>query len=114
MGVAGSSIGATVVLEAIRSGRIEPDAVVLRAPPLGGRGFAGVSGPALVIVGSQDPLVHSINRAEARELVTVEVVEGAGHLFEEPGTLEQALEATVRWFVTHLRDAPERKQEGGL
>jgi len=29
-------------------------------------------------------------------------VPGATHLFEEPGTLEQAAEHAARWFVKHL------------
>jgi putative phosphoribosyl transferase len=30
------------------------------------------------------------------------IVPGASHLFEEPGTLEQAAELARDWFLTHL------------
>jgi putative phosphoribosyl transferase len=33
----------------------------------------------------------------------VEVVPGATHLFEEPGTLHQAAALATRWFTGHLR-----------
>ena len=33
----------------------------------------------------------------------VEVVPGATHLFEEPGTLHQAAALATRWFTSHLR-----------
>jgi hypothetical protein len=29
-------------------------------------------------------------------------VPGAGHLFEEPGTLEAVAELAARWFLQHL------------
>ncbi len=106
LGAAGSSLGATVVIEAIRAGRINPAAAVLRAPPLDERGFAGIRVPTLVIVGSRDPLREAIEHATARKLVEVDVVDGATHLFEEPGTLERALEATVAWFTRHLATRP--------
>jgi putative phosphoribosyl transferase len=41
------------------------------------------------------------------ECATLAQVQGAGHLFEEPGTLEQAVQRTVEWFEGHLRGAPE-------
>lgn len=34
-----------------------------------------------------------------REMV---IVPGAGHLFEEPGTLDQVVELTTDWFLRHL------------
>jgi hypothetical protein len=41
------------------------------------------------------------------EYTTLAEVQGAGHLFEEPGTLEQAVRRTVEWFEGHLRGTPE-------
>ena len=38
--------------------------------------------------------------------LTLSVVEGAGHLFEEPGKLEEALQRTVDWFTRQLAAAP--------
>jgi len=35
-------------------------------------------------------------------LVALEIVQGATHLFEEPGTLEQVMELAARWFGRYL------------
>ncbi|GIU89667.1 MAG: hypothetical protein KatS3mg010_0766 [Acidimicrobiia bacterium] len=40
--------------------------------------------------------------------VELAVVPGASHLFEEPGTLEQAAALARDWFVRHLAGAPGR------
>lgn len=34
--------------------------------------------------------------------VPMEIVPGAGHLFEEPGALEQVAQLTRDWFMEHL------------
>ena len=36
----------------------------------------------------------------------LEIVPGATHLFEEPGTLEHVARSAARWFASHF-DAPE-------
>lgn len=61
--------------------------------------------PTLLIVGSEDGAVIEMNRdAQARMDVdtTLELVPGASHLFEEPGTLERAADLARDWFVRHL------------
>ncbi len=32
----------------------------------------------------------------------LEVVEGATHLFEEPGTMDEVIELATEWFEQHL------------
>jgi pimeloyl-ACP methyl ester carboxylesterase len=108
IGVAGSSLGGVVTLEATRRRLIHPAALVLRAPPAEPHEFAHVDVPTLIIAGSHDPLLPMIRRAAAvTECATLAQVQGAGHLFEEPGTLEQAVQRTVEWFEGHLRGTPE-------
>jgi pimeloyl-ACP methyl ester carboxylesterase len=108
IGVAGSSLGGVVALEAARRRLIRPAALVLRAPPVEPHEFAHAEVPILVIAGGYDPLLPQIRAAAAAtEWATLSVVPGAGHLFEEPGTLEQAVEQTVDWFDSHLHGAPE-------
>jgi putative phosphoribosyl transferase len=108
IGVAGSSLGGVVALEATRRRLIHPAALVLRAPPAKPHEFAHVDVPTLVIAGSHDPLLPMIRQAVAvAECTTLAEVQGAGHLFEEPGTLEQAVQRTVQWFEGHLRGTPE-------
>ena len=61
--------------------------------------------PTLLIVGGRDQVVLDLNRAAAAELRCehrVEVVPGATHLFEEPGTLEAAADLAGDWFGRHL------------
>ena len=57
------------------------------------------------IVGSLDGDVLMLNRRAAAMLRCphqIEVVPGATHLFEEPGTLEAVAGHASRWFVRHL------------
>ena len=67
--------------------------------------------PTLLIVGGNDWNVLDLNDQAAtllsgpRELA---IVPGAGHLFEEPGTLEQVADLAGRWFVRHLARQPAR------
>jgi putative phosphoribosyl transferase len=56
-------------------------------------------------VGSKDHTVLQLNRraqAQLRCLNRLTVVEGATHLFEEPGTLAEAAMRARDWFVHHL------------
>ena len=82
-----------------RGGR--PD---LAAPRLG-----EVTAPTLLVVGGEDRTVLELNRQTdgllrcPRELA---VVEGATHLFEEPGTLAEAALLAADWFVAHLLADP--------
>ncbi len=107
IGGAGSSLGGVVALDATQRRLIRPAALVLRAPPAERGQFAPVDTAALVIVGGRDPLLPQIREAMAMSRwATLSVVDGAGHLFEEPGTLDQAVERTVEWFKTHLAPIP--------
>jgi hypothetical protein len=40
---------------------------------------------------------------EMTATVALDVIPGATHLFEEPGTLDAATASAVRWFRKHLR-----------
>lgn len=106
MGIAGSSMGATVALDAALAGRVQPAAMVLRAPPVEPGAFDALDVPTLVLIGGADPLLHNVEPAAERgPAVTLSVVAGAGHLFEEPGALQEALDRTVAWFREHFAAA---------
>ena len=86
-------------------------AVVSRGgrPDLAGAdALARVKAPSLLIVGELDGVVIELNAAAQdamhceREMV---IVPGAGHLFEEPGTLDQVVTLARNWFRQHLGDA---------
>ncbi len=108
----GASTGAAAALVAAAraagaSGTAEPVAVVSRGgrPDLAGDSLAAVRAPTLLIVGSLDTAVLELNE-EARSRMhcatRLEVVPGASHLFEEPGTLEQVAELAGDWFEQHF------------
>jgi dienelactone hydrolase len=109
LGYFGASTGAaaTLVAAADRSKRVR--AIVSRGgrPDLAGDALVSVVAPVLFIVGSHDPVVRDLNYSAAAQLPTgtehkVEIVRGASHLFEEPGTLDQVAILARDWFEQHL------------
>lgn len=110
IGCFGASTGAAAALQAAaRHPGIA--AVVSRGgrPDLAGpQALAAVRAPTLLIVGGRDEVVIDLNR-QAFDLLRcekkLEIVPGATHLFEEPGTLDQAAEHAARWFAAHLETA---------
>jgi alpha-beta hydrolase superfamily lysophospholipase len=106
LGYFGASTGAAAALWAA-AGDPEIAAVVSRGgrPDLAGPHLDGVTAPTLLIVGSRDDVVLDLNR-DARTRLGAEselaVVPGATHLFDEPGTLQNAAELARDWFVGHL------------
>ncbi|MCZ7527490.1 MAG: phosphoribosyltransferase family protein [Acidimicrobiia bacterium] len=107
VGYFGASTGAAAALWAAAD---DPSvmAVVSRGgrPDLAAEHLARVRAPTLLIVGGHDDVVLDLNRRAQRMLVCenrLDVVPGATHLFEEPGTLEQAAALARDWFREHLR-----------
>lgn len=108
-GLFGASTGAAAALcaAAERSGRV--GAVVSRGgrPDLAAACLDRVDAPTLLIVGGLDGEVLQLNRAALRGLKCrkrLEIIPGASHLFEEPGTLDAAAQLAGAWFVNHLGD----------
>lgn len=108
VGYFGASTGAAAALVAAAQRGELVRAVVSRGgrPDLAGpEALARVRAPTLLIVGSLDQEVLALNRAAAARMqgeVAIEVVQGAGHLFEEPGTLEAVVALARDWFVARL------------
>jgi putative phosphoribosyl transferase len=64
-----------------------------------------VRAPTLLLVGSLDGPVITLNQAAFMALTCpkkILIVPGAGHLFEEPGTLDQVIEHASNWFAGHF------------
>lgn len=102
-GAAAALIGAAERPEIVR-------AVISRGgrPDLAGEALPRVIAPTLLIVGGDDATVIDLNRAAMRRMrapVTLEIIPGATHLFEEPGTLEQVAALAVEWCRRHLSAA---------
>jgi pimeloyl-ACP methyl ester carboxylesterase len=109
LGLFGASTGAAAALvAATQEHRVQ--AVVSRGgrPDMAGAALARVHAPTLLIVGSHDEEVLALNRLALEHIVgnkQLVVVPGATHLFEEPGTLEEAARLAAEWFARHLRSA---------
>lgn len=103
----GASTGAAAALRAAADAPRLVQAVVSRGgrPDLAAEYLAGVDAPTLLIVGSRDEEVLELNRRSAAQLRCphrVVVIEGAGHLFEEPTALDAVATLASRWFAEHL------------
>jgi len=107
LGVFGASTGAAAALVAAAERPELVGAVVSRGgrPDLAAEALSRVRARTLLIVGSEDPLVLDLNRQAMERLeaeTRLEVVPGASHLFEEPGTLDRVAELARDWFVERL------------
>lgn len=107
VGLFGASTGAAAALRAAARRPDRVGAVVSRGgrPDLAARWLPLVSAPTMLIVGGADPEVLELNRQALRALrcqKRLEVVPGASHLFEEPGTLDSVAQLAGSWFGTHL------------
>jgi len=110
IGLFGASTGGGAALMAAAARPREIGAVVSRGgrPDLAGTSLARVTAPTLLIVGGLDTPVIQMNRDAMRQMhaeVMLEIVPGATHLFEEPGTLERVAELAGHWFSRCLQPA---------
>jgi putative phosphoribosyl transferase len=108
IGYFGASTGAAAALYAAAQPDLPIAAVVSRGgrPDLAIDVLDRVNAPTLLIVGGDDVMVLELNQRAARSLRCehrVEVVPGATHLFEEPGTLMQAATLAQQWFARHFQ-----------
>ncbi len=116
VGYFGASTGAAAALRAAadldqEDGRSAIAAVVSRGgrPDLAGAALAAVRAPTLFLVGGLDDRVLELNqaaRAQLRGGSELVVIPGAGHMFAEPGTLEQVASRARDWFARYLRPGP--------
>jgi pimeloyl-ACP methyl ester carboxylesterase len=110
IGLFGASTGAAAALVAAAQLPQAIAAVVSRGgrPDLAGDALKEVRAPTLLIVGGADYGVIELNR-DAYDVLTcekkLEIVPGATHLFEEPGTLDKVVDLAAQWFTTHFEAA---------
>ena len=128
IGYFGASTGAAAALQAAATLGLSIGAVVSRGgrPDLAMAALGSVQSPTLLIVGGFDDVVIELNRRAYEKLQAekhLEIVPGATHLFEEPGTLQEVANLAADWFRRHLRadrarergrqTEPARKRAGG-
>lgn len=106
LGLFGASTGAAAALVAASERPKHVGAVVSRGgrPDLAGPALKRVSVPTLLIVGGDDVPVIELNEqalARLRCEKRIEIVPGATHLFEEPGTLDTVAALARDWFLRH-------------
>jgi putative phosphoribosyl transferase len=107
IGYFGSSTGGAAALVAAADNPQDVGAVVSRGgrPDLAGEALPKVQAPTLLIVGGNDDIVIELNelaRDRMRCEVKLEIIPGATHLFEEPGTLEKVATLASDWFAKHI------------
>ncbi|MBC7453693.1 MAG: dienelactone hydrolase family protein [Massilia sp.] len=108
IGLFGASTGAAAAL-ALAAQRPEAVAAVVSRggrPELAGREIlAAVRAPTLLIVGSLDTEVVHLNTVAHAHMTCekrIDIVEGATHLFEEPGRLDVAAQLAAQWCTGWL------------
>ena len=107
IGYFGASTGAGAALVAAAERPYEVGAIVSRGgrPDLAGDVLPLVKAPTLLIVGGNDEPVIGMNEealARMRAVKRLQIVPGASHLFEEPGTLEEVARLATGWLARHL------------
>jgi len=103
IGLFGASTGAAAALVAAAARPRRVAAVVSRGgrPDLAGEALTLVCAPTLLIVGGRDTEVLRMNqsaRARMQGPVEISIIEGATHLFEQPGALEQVASRAAAFF----------------
>jgi putative phosphoribosyl transferase len=106
-GLFGASTGAAAALVTAGARPRRVRAVVSRGgrPDLAGPLLADVRAPVLLIVGGADVQVLALNEAILGDLPhgsDLAVVDGAGHLFAEPGAIDQVATLAAGWFTRHV------------
>lgn len=107
LGYFGASTGSAAALKASVEVGVEIRAIVSRGgrPDLVMDVLPEVRSPTLFIVGENDAVVADLNRQAFDALAgekELRIVEGAGHLFEEPGKLDIVAGLASKWFRTYM------------
>ena len=107
IGYFGASTGAAAAI--IGAADIGPEikAVVSRGgrPDLADEALPKIKSPTLLIVGGNDDIVIGLNQEAFDQMECkkeLQIIPGATHLFEEPGTLEEAARLASEWFKEYL------------
>lgn len=121
IGLFGASTGAAATINLAGkkdySLRNKIDALVSRGgrPDLAPQAcIENVNAATLLLVGQNDQPVISYNKRVFDQLhcaKSMEIIEGASHLFEEPGTLELVAQKALKWFKKNLNPKPANESK---
>lgn len=114
LGYFGASTGAAGALIAAANRPDDVYAVVSRGgrPDLAKDALPKVEAPTLLIVGGNDEPVIELNKQAMMHMpasteTELKIIQGATHLFEEPGKLEEVANLAKNWFLGHLSTAKQ-------
>ncbi len=116
IGYFGASTGAASAINA--AARLEDitEAIVSRGgrPDLAVQGLPFVEAPTLFIIGGLDTDVIKLNKDAYNRLnckKKMQIIDGASHLFEEPGKLDIVSELAADWFQLNLGITKRQNQK---
>ena len=109
IGFFGASNGAASALKATPFLGSNIKAIVSRGgrPDMAAPILDKINTPTLLIVGGNDGVVIDLNKKAYAKLSgkkKMEIIEGATHLFSEPGKLEAVAKLTCNWFTKYLKN----------
>ncbi|MBW4359624.1 dienelactone hydrolase family protein [Flavobacterium taihuense] len=113
VGYFGASTGAASALKAAARLKHMVKAIVSRGgrPDLALDDLKLIEAPTLLIVGSRDHVVIELNEQAYKYLTCykkLEIIDGATHLFEEPGKLEEVAYLASKWFTEHIANSKNK------
>nr|WP_315218751.1 alpha/beta hydrolase [uncultured Flavobacterium sp.] len=116
IGYFGASTGAASALKAAAKLSHQIEAVVSRGgrPDLALADLNLIQAPTLFIVGSQDSVVIDLNKQAFKHLNCYKklvIIEGATHLFEEPGKLEEVAHLASKWFFECIFNSKKKSHD---
>lgn len=108
IGYFGASTGAASAISAAAQLGNTIKAIVSRGgrPDLAMDDLKHINIPTLLLVGSDDVAVIELNKrakSEIKGICVLQLIDGATHLFVEPGKLEEVAKHTIKWFNTYLK-----------
>ncbi|MFP4091144.1 MAG: dienelactone hydrolase family protein [Cyclobacteriaceae bacterium] len=106
VGLFGASTGAAAALKTVAKVNNRVAAIVSRGgrPDMASEVLDQIRVPVKLIVGGNDTEVLRLNQQAYDQLETtkdLQIIEGASHLFEEAGKLEEVADSAVEWFLKH-------------
>ena len=108
IGYFGASTGGGAALSAAAQEQNIIKAVVSRGGrvDLAGSSLTHLTVPTLLIVGGNDEIVIELNQSAMKQMSCItelEIIPGATHLFEEPGTLDEVSQLARDWFFKYFQ-----------